>query len=119
MDSNSDLETIKSLISQNQLEQAAERLDRVLAGDPQNDKAWILAAEIIDEPTKKIEYLKLSLEHNPLQEEAVHLLAKVEADEFFKKTYAKDKWSDHLNLAGYMKIIVAFGLAIGWIYMLS
>ncbi|MFT5195365.1 MAG: thioredoxin-like negative regulator of GroEL [Cellvibrionaceae bacterium] len=46
------------------LEQAAELLDEILKVNPQNDAAWVLAAEIIHGPDKRREYLSNALKRN-------------------------------------------------------
>ena len=95
---------------------AAEYLEDVLKADPENDKAWIEAAKLFDDPKKQIRYARKALKANPENLEAKYLVKslpeKIKKEKELSNTvqFLEKLLPSFLVLFAFVGVIVFFAL---------
>ena len=69
-----DLESIRALIAAGNRDEAMRQLARVLSTDPGDIHAWLLMAQVIEDPARKADCYRQVLKIDPQNSEALQFL---------------------------------------------
>ena len=105
------LEAIKA----NDQMRAAEILEVVLQNDPKNDKAWLMAAKLFDDPQKRLEYAQKAFTVNPNNGDARQMVQTLSI-EINNAEYHPKRKSSVVSLLDFIVIGTVLFAGIAWLF---